>query len=156
MVECEPSACANPPLPDHGLAGADWKDPLPSGAWNKVACEAGYTPTNGGKFKCDKGVLGPMVECKEAACPNPPVPDHGHPGDDWKDPLSSGAWNKVACEAGYTPTNGGKFKCDKGVIGPMVRCEPSVCTNPPVPDHGRKGADWKDPLPSGESNSVAS
>jgi len=62
-------------------------------------------------------------------------------------PAAVGAWNNVACDAGYTPTNDGKYTCDKGVLGPMVECAPSVCSNQPVPDHGRKGADWKDPLP---------
>jgi hypothetical protein len=153
---CEPKSCPNPPVPDHGQVGADWKDPLPSGESSRVACEPGYTPTNGGKYTCDKGVLSPTVECLPSACANPPLPDHGIKGADWKDPLPSGATIRVACDPGYTPTNGGKYTCDKGVLSPpMVECEPSACANPPLPDHGLAGADWKDPLPSGATTRVA-
>ena len=108
-----------------------------------------------GEVRCDKGrIVGPFAECRPSSCANPTVPEHGSKGAGWKDPLPSGESNLVTCADGYTATNQGKVTCDKGRLGDPVVCKPASCANPPVPEHGSKGAGWKDPLPSGDSNRV--
>ncbi len=114
--------CYNLQIPTHSLPDDDWKDPLPSGRFNLVKCKLGYTPTNGGRYTCDKGVLSPpLVECLPSACTNLPLPAHGRKSTEWQETLKSGDSNRVVCDPGYMPH--GQYTCDKGVLS-QFECKP--------------------------------
>ena len=89
-----------------------------------------------------------------ASCPNPDPPANGTRGEFWKDPLPSGSSNMVRCDTGYTPTNDGLNTCINGELISTATCQPSACVNTDVPTHGRRDANWRSVLQSGEFNQV--
>ena len=89
-----------------------------------------------------------------ASCSNLEAPVNGSRGIGWRETLPSGHSNIVVCQTGLTPDNHGKNTCINGVLT-SAKCLPSPCVDVTNPSNGRRDSNWKELLPSGETNQIA-